>query len=198
MKPPATLNKSQRQAHLIQVLTQEEVQRLFAVITDKRDRVLFRVVYRHGLRASEVGLLSRNDVDLRTGRLTVHRLKGSLSGIYPLQPDTQKLLKAYIRSRQDVSPYLFVSNRQLPISRYTLWHLRQNYGEAAGLPPEKRTFHILKHSIATHLLEAGADLAFVRDWLGHANIQNTLIYAHVTMVKRDTEARRLFASPWVV
>jgi site-specific recombinase XerD len=42
----------------------------------------------------------------------------------------------------------------------------QRYGAAVDLPPEKRTFHILKHSIATHLLDAGADLAFVRDWLG--------------------------------
>jgi site-specific recombinase XerD len=198
MEPQATRKKPRRQDRIIQVLTQEGVQRLFDVITDKRDRALFRVAYRHGLRASEVGLLRRNDADLRTGRLTVHRLKGSLSGGYPMQSDTQKLLKAYLRSRKDVSPYLFVSNRQVPISRYALWHRMQHYGEVAGLPPEKRTFHILKHSIATHLLDAGADLAFVRDWLGHANIQNTLIYAHVTTAKRDTEARRLFASPWVV
>jgi site-specific recombinase XerD len=198
MEPQATLKKPRRQDRIIQALTQEEVQRLFAVITTKRDRVLFRVAYRHGLRASEIGLLSRSDADLRTGRLTIHRLKGSLSGVYPVQPDIQKLLKAYLRSREDVSPYLFVSNRQVPISRHTLWHLMQTYGEAANLPPAKRTFHILKHSIATHLLDAGADLAFVRDWLGHANIQNTLIYARVTTGKRDTEARRLFASPWVV
>ncbi len=198
MEPQSTLKKQRRQDRIIQVLTQEEVQRLFDVITTNRDRVLFRVAYRHGLRASEIGLLSRSDADLRTGRLTVHRLKGSLSGVYPMQPNTQKLLKTYLRSREDVSPYLFVSNRQVPISRYTLWYLMQTYGEAAALPPEKRTFHILKHSIATHLLDAGADLAFVRDWLGHANIQNTLIYARVTTVKRDTEARRLFASPWVV
>ena len=76
------------------MLTQEEVRRLFDVIANKRDRVLSRMAYRHGLRASEVGLLSRNDADLRTGRLTVHRLKGSFSGVYPMQPDTQKLLKA--------------------------------------------------------------------------------------------------------
>ena len=198
MESQATLKKPRRQDHIIQVLTQEEVHRLFDVITTKRDRALFRVPYRHGLRASEIGLLSRSDADLRTGRLTVHRLKGSLSGVYPMQPDTQKLLKAYLKSREDVSPYLFVSNRQVPISRYTLWYLMQVYGEAADLPPEKRTFHILKHSIATHLLDAGADLAFVRDWLGHANIQNTLVYARITTGKRDTEARRLFASPWVV
>jgi site-specific recombinase XerD len=198
MDPQAILKTSRRRDRIIQALTQEEVRRLFDVITNKRDCALVRVAYRHGLRASEVGLLSRNDADLRTGRLTVHRLKGSLSGVYPMQPDTQKLLKAYLRSRKDVSPYLFMSNRQIPISRYAVWHLMQYYGEAAGLPPEKRTFHILKHSIATHLLDAGADLAFVRDWLGHANIQNTLVYARVTTVKRDAEARRLFASPWVV
>jgi site-specific recombinase XerD len=46
----------------------------------------------------------------------------------------------------------------------------QTYGKTAGLPVEKRKFHCLKHSIATHLLDAGADLAFVKDWLGHANI----------------------------
>jgi integrase/recombinase XerD len=45
---------------------------------------------------------------------------------------------------------------------------------------EKRKFRCLKHSIATHLLDAGADLAFVKDWLGHANIQNTTIYARLT------------------
>src|SRR5215468_1110592 len=198
MNSQATLKTSRRQDRLIQVLTQEEVRRLFEVITHKRDRVLFRMAYRHGLRASEIGLLNRRDADLRTGRLTVHRLKGSLSGVYPMQPDTQKLLKAYLRSRKDVSPYLFVSNREVPISRYTLWALMQHYGKAAGLPPAKRTFHILKHSIATHLLDAGADLAFVRDWLGHANIQNTLVYARLTTVTRDREARRLFVSPWLL
>src|SRR5262245_10479059 len=198
MEPQSTLKTTRRQDRIIEVLTQEEVRRLFDVITNKRDRALFRVVYRHGLRASEVGLLTRNDVDLRTGRLTIHRLKGSLSGIYPMQPDTQKLLKAYLRTRTDVSPSLFVSNRLVPISRYTLWHLIRHYGEVIDLPPEKRTFHILKHSIATHLLDAVAYLAFVRDWLRHANIQNTLIYARMTTVRRDAEARRVFASPWVL
>jgi integrase/recombinase XerD len=198
MKPHATLKKPRQQDRIIPVLTQEEVRCLFGVIENKRDRVLFRMAYRHGLRASEVGLLSRSDVDLRTGRIAVHRLKGSLSGVYPMQADTHKLLKAYLRSRKDVSPSLFVSNRQVPISRYTLWHLMQAYGDAAALPPEKRTFHILKHSIATHLLDAGADLAFVRDWLGHANIQNTLIYARLTTVTRDSTARKVFASPLII
>jgi site-specific recombinase XerD len=65
-------------------------------------------------------------------------------------------------------------------------------------PKEKRKFHILKHSIATHLLDAGADLSFVKDWLGHANIQNTTIYARVTTGTRDSKARQLFSSHRVV
>jgi site-specific recombinase XerD len=59
-------------------------------------------------------------------------------------------------------------------------------------------FHVLKHSIATHLLDAGADLRFVQDWVGHASIKNTVIYAQLTSRRRDEEAHRVFASPYVV
>ena len=120
MKPQATLKTARRQDRLIQVLTQEEVRHLFDVITNKRDGALVHVAYRHGLRASEVGLLRRDDADLRTGRLTVHRLGIALRSAHAAG---YPLLKAYLRSREDVCPYLFVSNRQVPISRYALWHL---------------------------------------------------------------------------
>jgi integrase len=65
---------------------------------------------------------------------------------------------AFLRARTDASPYLFISNRGTPIDRRTLWCAMQTYGEKAGLPPEKRKFHSLKHSIATHLLDARGDL----------------------------------------
>src|SRR5919198_1908554 len=186
--------KTQRGSGKMQFLTQEELKRLFAVMKDKRDKALFLLAYRHGLRASEIGLLQRTDVDLKQGRIRVHRLKGSLSAIYPLQPDVLKLLRAWLRTRTDDSPYLFLSNRGVPIDRRTLWYLMDRYAKAAGLPPEKHKFHCLKHSIATHLLDAGADLAFVKDWLGHANIQNTTIYARLTTATLDAQARTIFAS----
>src|SRR5882724_11359864 len=150
--------KTRRGSGTMQLLTQEEVKRLFAVIKNTRDKALFLLAYRHGLRASEVGLLQRTDVDLKQGRITIHRLKGSLSGIYPLQPDVIKLLRAYLRTRTDSSPYLFISNLGVPIDRRTLWCAMQAYGEKAGLPPEKRKFHNLKHSIDTHLLDWRGDL----------------------------------------
>lgn len=165
---------------------------------NKRDRAIFAVAYRHGLRASEIGLLQRTDVDLKQGRITIHRLKGSLSGVYPMKPDTIKLIRSYFRLRADDSPYLFLSNRGLPIDRRTLYAMMRKYGDAAGIPDYKRKFHSLKHSIATHILDAGEDAAFARDWLGHKNIQNTLIYARFSTRTRDARARQMFASPKVV
>ncbi len=74
----------------------------------------------------------------------------------------------------------------------------QKYAAAALVPAEKRKFHCLRHSIATHLLDAGADVAFVRDWLGHSNIENTMVYAQLTTTTRDQAARSLFTSSRVI
>ena len=165
---------------------------------NKRDFALFLIAYRHGLRASEVGLLRVADLDLTHHRIKIHRLKKSLSGEHPMQPDEVKAIKAYLRWREYESPYLFTSNRRAPISRRTLDVLMKTYGAAVKLPEDRQHFHVLKHSIATHLLSAGGDLAFVRDWLGHASIKNTLIYAQLVNKKRDEEAQRVFLSSEVV
>ena len=178
----------------IRFLTLEELARLFAATrTSTRNRALFLLAYRHGLRASEVGMLRTDDIDFRALRIMVHRLKGSHSGAHPMQPDEVKALRAYLREQPSPpSPILFPSNRRDPIARRTLDWLMKRYGEAAGVPPAKRHFHCLKHSIATHLLEAGADLRFVQDWLGHSNIQNTVVYTFLTARGREGAARKAF------
>ena len=151
----------------LKFLTADETRRLFAVIRDKRDRALFLLAYRHGLRASEVGLLQVADVDLKKLRLMVHRLKGSLPGEHPLQPDEARAIRAHLKARTIDSPILFTSARFQPISRRGLDWLIKGYGKKGKLPENKQHFHVLKHSIATHLLDAGADIRFVQDWLGH-------------------------------
>jgi integrase/recombinase XerD len=185
-------------ATTIQFLTQPELRAFFRVITRTRDRALFLLAYRHGLRASEVGLMHMDDLNFAQQRLTIHRLKRSLPGIYPLRADEVNALKVYLRERQSPSPTLFLSQRGTPISRRQLDTLMKHYGELADIPASKRHFHVLKHSIATHLLDAGADLRFVQDWVGHASIKNTVIYAQLTSRRRDEEARKVFTSPYVV
>jgi len=177
----------------IKFLTPDETARLFGSVREhRRNKAIFLIAYRHGLRASEVGLLRTSDLDFKKLRILVHRLKGSYSGEHPLQSDEAKVLKIYLRTRGHESPVLFTSNRGDPISRRTLDWLMKTYGTAANLPPEKRHFHVLKHSIATHLLDAGGDLRFVQDWLGHSNIQSTVVYTYLTSRNRENSARKVF------
>ncbi len=176
----------------IKFLTLDETRRLFAGITDKRDKAIFLLAYRHGLRASEIGLLRVSDLDLKRLRVMLHRLKGSLSGEHPLQADEVRTLKAWLKIRDTDSPILFPSRRGLPISRQMLDVLMKGYGEEAAIPKDKRHFHVLKHSIATHLLDAGAELRFLQDWLGHSNIQNTVIYTALVSTSREQKARQYF------
>lgn len=185
-------------ANTIQFLTQDELRSLLRVIPNRRDAALFLLAYRHGLRASEVGILETGDVDLDQYRVRINRLKRSLSGVHPMRPDEVKALRAYLRERKLSSPVLFLSKRKAPISRRQLDFLMKRYGALAGIPEAKRHFHVLKHSIATHLLDAGADLRFVQDWIGHASIKNTVVYAQLTSRRRDEEARKVFVSPYVV
>ena len=178
----------------IQYYTVDEVRRLLRVIDDKRDYAMFLTAYRHGLRASEIGLLKKADVKLTQHRIFTHRLKDSISNERPMKPDEVKAIKSWLRTREHDSPYIFTSNRKTPISRRMLDVLIKRYGEKAGILEEKRHFHVLKHSISTHLWDAGADARFVQYWLGHASIKNTMIYTHLSDKKRDEEANRVFIS----
>src|SRR5437867_4011347 len=128
-----TAERVRRPERIIHFLTQDELRQLFKVTRLKRDKAIFLVAYRHGLRASEIGLLQRADVDAKQGRVSIHRLKGSISGVYPIQPDVLKAIRSYLRTRDDESPYLFLSNRRVPIGRFMLWELMQQYGAAAGI-----------------------------------------------------------------
>src|SRR5262245_61443378 len=125
----------QRPLDTIKFLSLEETARLFKAIgADKRNRAAFLLAYRHGLRASEVGLLRKDDLDLKSLRLVIHRLKGSHSGTHPLQPDEVRVIKSYLRSRDDASPILFPSRRGTPISRRMLDWLMKGYGASARIP----------------------------------------------------------------
>ena len=179
-------------------LTQDELRRLLKAIDNPRDYAIFLLAYRHGLRASEIGLIHVDDIDFKQGRIRLHRLKGSLGGVYPLAQDELKAIKRAVKARSALSPTLFLSRRSEAISRRQLDKLMKGYGEKAGIPEDKRHFHCLKHSIATHLLDAGAELRFVQDWIGHKQIQNTAHYAQITNPRRDAEARKVFLSGKIV
>jgi site-specific recombinase XerD len=178
-------------------LQTEELERLFKAINSSgrptlvRDRAIFRLAYHAGLRASEVGGLEMRDYNARTERMFVHRLKGSNSGDHHLCREESRALRAWLKIRGSQPGVIFPSQKRNPINRRMLHVLMRIYGAAAGIPARLRHFHVLKHTCATHLLSKGFHVEQVQDWIGHANIQNTMIYAHVTNARRDEMAAAL-------
>ena len=177
--------------------SQDEIHRFFGVIEDPRDRALFTVMYHHALRVGEVLLLRREDLDFDRGRLLVRRLKGGVWSEQVLFASTSNALRGYLSGElvQPSSP-LF-PGREGPLRRRRIQALFVRYRELAGLQP-RFTTHSLRHSIATHLLEAGASLEVVQDHLGHRNIRSTSIYARITDRHREALMRSLERSPWIV
>ena len=172
-------------------LEYDELARLFHVIESPRDRAIFRVAYHAGLRASEVGHLELRDYNQRTERIAIHRLKGSNSGDHHCAREESRALHAWLKVRGSLPGPLFPSNRRTGIDRKTLDKLMKKYGAMAGLPAKLRHFHIFKHSCATHLLDKGFNIEQVQDWLGHVNIQSTLVYAKITNRRRQEMADEL-------
>jgi len=174
----------------IPFLTEHEWERLYSVIDSVRDRAIFQIAYHAGLRASEVGLLEMRDYQPRTtvrgtDRLSIRRLKGSRSGDHYLAREEARALRSWMKKRGDHPGPIFTSRKGNPISRQQLHVLMRKYGRRALLPAMLRHFHVLKHSCATTLLSRGMEIAQVKDWLGHANIQNTMIYAKVTNKRHE-------------
>lgn len=168
------------------ILTPQETLALLKAARKRstRDWAMILLAYRHGLRASEVCGLKLADMDLKAGSISIRRLKGSLHTIQPLhqhrgQPllDETAALRAWLRKRPaDGSDYLFTSQKGGKLGRTQFFRNFQTVAESAGLPVEKRHPHVLKHSLASHLVAGNANLALIRQALGHRSINSTMAY----------------------
>jgi site-specific recombinase XerD len=168
------------------ILTAQEMLALLKAAKNHstRDWAMILVAYRHGLRASEVCGIRLGDMDLKAGSISIRRLKGSLHTIQPLyqhrgQPllDETAALRAWLRKRPaDGSDYLFTSQKGGKLGRTQFFRNFQTVAKSAGLPVEKRHPHVLKHSLGSHLVAGNANLALVRQALGHQSISSTLLY----------------------
>ena len=130
-----------------------------------------------------MALLQRDDLHAKQGRIDIPRVKGSIAKTSPLQPDDLRCLRAYLQTRDDDSPSLFISTRGIPLKRRSYWDLMPKHGQGAALPKSQRRFHAQRHAIAVHLLDAGADVAFVQNRSGHAHSQNTMVSMRYTTVR---------------
>ena len=161
----------------IKYLTQPELKRFFAGIDIPRDRALFGMIYHYGLRVTEATLVKPSDLDFSRKTIHIYRLKGGNGGVKPLPPSITRLLEEYLMAREPTGDAL-VTGKRGSLGRHRFGQLFKRYTTKAGL--SGFSVHCLRHSIATHMLEAGFELEVVKNHLGHKNIQSTLIYAQIT------------------
>jgi site-specific recombinase XerD len=181
-----------------QTLEPKEVLAVLKAAKDhsSRDWALLVMIYRHGLRASEAAALTLEDI--RDGHLTIDRVKGSLRTTQPIvkhpgQPllDEFRALRNWLKARpQDGSNALFTSRKGGHLSREQVYRIFRQHAETAGLPPKKRFVHVLKHSLASHLIAANTNLAMVQVALGHASLSSTQAYVHVSESQAAAASRK--------
>lgn len=180
-------------------LTMESMNRLLEIPRRARDAAILELLYASGARVSEVAQLRLGDVNLDIGYLRCFG-KGAKERIVPIGRQAVGALRRYLDKERPEIPtsqendYLFVGARGRHLSRETLWRIVRRAARE-GRVTDRLTPHVFRHSFATHLIENGADIRYVQEMLGHANIANTQIYTHVDRARLKSVHRRFHPRP---
>ena len=186
--PTSTIESPKLWRRLPDTLSVADVERLIAQAKPKdwrgiRDAASLELLYATGMRVSELAKLRVTDVHLDVGFVRCYG-KGSKERIVPLGRKAQAAVRRYLQSarpqlaRRKGDDRLLLSQQGRGLSRQMIWLLLKRYARDAHLR-QRITPHSLRHSFATHLLEAGADLRVVQELLGHADISTTQRYTHI-------------------
>lgn len=169
------------------VLSQAEVERLFKALQRGRYKAIAMVLYGTGVRVSEAIAIEVGDIDGERGVLRIRRGKGGKARDVKLTKALLEYLRRYWARERPPKPYLFASRRTgKPPQGDTVREALAQAAEEAGIT-KKVTPHVLRHSYATHLLEAGVDVRVLQALLGHSRIETTARYARVsTKLIEDT------------
>ena len=163
-----------KEKRLPDVLTQEEVRMLIGSADNEKSRLIISMLYSAGLRVSELVNLKVDDLNLgeRTG--WVRKGKGNKDRLFPISETLVKDVQVYLQGRE----HKYVFSKDGPLTTRNIQKIILGTRKRAGLQ-KKVTPHTLRHSFATHLLEAGADIRSIQKLLGHSSLQTTQIYTHV-------------------
>lgn len=168
------------------VLSGTEVERLLAAIDSVTHRTIALLCYGAGLRASEACSLRIEDVDGKRQVLVIrHASKRGKHRQVPLSARLHRELRSYYRQVRPAGPYLFPGHGAIPGPiTTTAFHLALAKASAQSGIAKRISAHVLRHSYATHMIEAGADLRAVQLLLGHASVETTAMYVHLTRTRR--------------
>ena len=189
--PTATLDSPKVRKRLPRAVSADDMERLLREPAGDdspkalRDRALLEVLYATGLRVTELVSLNVDDVNLASGTLRVVRPRDRRERIVPVHERALGPLGDYIERgrmqllRDPEEPALFLNHRGRRLTRQGLWLIVKHYVREVGIS-EAVTPHTLRHTFATHMLDQKAELEYVQQILGHANISTTQVYAQVS------------------
>jgi site-specific recombinase XerD len=165
-------------------LKDDQVRRLFAVIKDLRDRAMFMLMLRSGLRVQEVAQLTVDALEYQRRQIFVFKGKGGRDRVVYMSEDARSALLAYLEKRSSKAKRLFLVQkgpmRGTPLSVRGIQKRIEYYARKSDL---NVSCHRLRHTMATQLLNADADLATIQDLLGHGQITTTQRYCRVANLK---------------
>lgn len=188
--PTATLDSPKVRKRLPKSISIDDMERLLSEPAREqtpkalRDRALLEVLYATGLRVTELVSLNMDDVNLASATVRVVRPKDKRERLVPVHQRALEPLQDYVERgrvqllRDPNETALFLNHRGRRLTRQGLWLIVKHYVREIGII-EDVTPHTLRHTFAAHLLESRADLEYVQELLGHANISTTQIYTQV-------------------
>lgn len=160
------------------VLSRDEIQSILATISNEKHSLIVALAYSGGLRVSEVTNLKIKDINLAELTIHIKGAKGNKDRITILPVKLVQNIEKLILNKE-LNDFVFSSERGGKLTERTAQKVFENALKKSEIQKEV-TFHSLRHSFATHLLENGVDVRYVQELLGHANIRTTQLYTKVT------------------
>lgn len=164
------------------ILSATEVKTIIDLTANLKHKILLSLWYGCGLRVSEIINLRRTDIDTDRQIIHIKQSKWSKDRIVMLPTSLVRDLATHRKTTSSL--FLFPSNQWGKLTTRSAQEVFKQACKRANIT-KKVSFHTLRHSFATHLLEQGTDIRYVQDFLGHANIRTTQIYTHVMQPARD-------------
>ncbi|MFH1588634.1 MAG: site-specific tyrosine recombinase/integron integrase [Candidatus Diapherotrites archaeon] len=161
------------------VLTKEEIIALLKAVKPGRNRLMIKLLYASGLRVGELVKIKIENLNLKERMGKIEGGKGNKDRIIILSENWCKEIKKYIERKKIKTREVFSKKNGTPLSTDTIQRIMRNAAKKAGIQKHV-TPHKLRHSYATHLLEAGENIRKIQELLGHSNLSTTQIYTHVS------------------